>query len=331
MKEKSISLAEVARLANVHPSTVSRALNGSPLVKEDTRQLIQEIAQEHGYIPDAVAQSLSQGKTSTLGIIIPEISNTFYSHIVDAIEKIMVKNGYNLIICGTRFQPEAELRSIRTMLSKRVDALVICSASEDAIAYLTPLAQKIPIVICDTFSDYSFDSVRVDERRGILAAVEHLKERGHTEIACISDKITTRRMLLFSECLQQFGLHPYPEYLMQSDEMGTQCGYNSMYALAQQSKLPSAVFAARDNIAVGVMRATIELGLDIPGDLAIVGYDDLSISSFLYKKLTTIHQPAGIIGENVADILLRKLNKKGTSKMVISTTLIPDLIIREST
>lgn len=331
MKEKSISLAEVARLANVHPSTVSRALNGSPLVKEETRQLIQEIAREHGYIPDAVAKSLSQGKTSTLGIIIPEISNTFYSHIVDAIEQIMVQHGYNLILCGTQFQPEAEMRSIRTMVSKRVDALVMCAASQEAIRFLTPLTANMPVVLCDVLEvPSSFDVVRVDESKGILAAVEHLKKRGHTEIGCIADKMTARRMTLLSESLQQCSLSPSPEFFYQSQELGTQCGYHGMYALAERHTLPPAIFATRDNIAVGAMRAAIELGLDIPGQLAIVGYDDLSISSYLYKKLTTIRQPAGVIGENVAEILLRKLNKKDSSKMVIATTLIPELVVRES-
>lgn len=331
MKNTSINIIEIARIANVHPSTVSRALNGSSLVKEETRQKIQEIAQQYDYIPDAVAQSLNQGRTSVIGIIVPEISNSFYSRITDSIEQIMVQHGYNFIIGASRFDNETELRTIRTMMSRRVDALIVCAPnSNETITLLETIVKRVPVIICDTIrSSPLLDRVYVDNRQGIMAAVQYLKNNGITEIGCIADSTSLLRMDVFTEVLAECNLPIIDEYLYCGDDTGVPCGYNGLFALSKRGTLPSALFVARDHIAVGAMRAAIELNLDIPKQLSIVGYDDLTLSSYMYKKLTTIHQPVESIGEHVAEILLSRLNN--SKQPVTDIRLNSELIIRETT
>ena len=332
MNEKTVNLAEIARIANVNPSTVSRALHGSPLVKESTRELIQEIAQKYGYIPDGVAQSLSRGKTATLGIIVPEISNSFYAQIVDTIEQGMVQYGYSAIIYGSRFDPETELRGIRTMLGKRVDALIVCDPSAQAEEQLLALRNRMPVIVSDAMAkDMALDCVYVDERKGILAAAQHLKEKGHREVGCIADGPGRRRMNLIAEILEECGFSVNRKYFYDSDDIGGQCGYDGMYALARRGELPTALFAARDSIAIGAMRAAVELQIKVPEQLGMIGYDDISMSNYLYKKLTTIHQPASAIGQNVVEILLRKLQGEEDAQKITKKRLIPELVVREST
>lgn len=331
MNDKTINITEIARIAKVHPSTVSRALNGSPLIKEETRRWIEEIASEHGYIPDAVAKSLSQGKTSTLGVVVPEISNSFYAHIVDAIEQVMVQRGYSLLLTGTRFDPEAELRAIRAMAAKRVDALVVCAPSDDASVQLEQLSQRMPVILCDTLHDtVLFDSVCVEERLGIREAVRCFKQRGHVRIGCIADRVTQRRMEIFAEELSAAEIPVERSFFYQKDDLSVQCGYDGVLELARRGTPPSAVFAARDNLAIGAMRAAIELGLDVPNELALIGYDDISVSNFLYRRLTTIRQPADAIGKNVADLLLRRLDRTADVQAISTIRLIPELVVRES-
>ena len=328
MNDKSISITEIARLAGVHPSTVSRALNDSPLVKEETKAWIRELADKHGYIPDALAKSLIHGKTYTIGVIVPEISSTFYSHIVDAIDSAMTSYGYHLLLCNSRFDQQTEYNAVQTLLGRRVDALIVCTpVSPDA---LRPVADKIPVIFCDATEEFeAFDCVSVDEKAGMSAAVKHLIQRGHRKIGCIADNVTGRRSTLFRDILLENGLAVNEDYFIQNDLMGVVSGYQAIHSLAAQNALPTAIFTTRDHIAVGAMRAAIELGIQIPDQLAIVGYDDLRISSFLYKNLTTIRQPADKIGQTASSCLLYRLGHAKALPPV--RCLSTELIVRETT
>ena len=332
MKTRSVNITQIAKLANVHPSTVSRALNGSPLVKQETREWIEQIAKENGYIPDAVAKSLSMGQTLTLGVIVPEISNPFYAHIVDEIEKIVGKKGYSLIIAGAGFDPKLEYKAIRTMIGKRVDALVMCAPSPETEQELMSVSKRLPVVLCDTSREESqIDNVYVDERAGIKQAVQYLKEQGYQKVGFLADAVTKRRMDIFREAMRECDMPVEERYLYCGTETAVFSGYHGLRSMAEQNRLPDAVCTARDNVAIGAMRAAIEMGIDIPNQLGLIGYDDISVANFLYRKLSTIQQPADEIGRNIANILMSKLACANESKSVISVRLIPKLVVREST
>ena len=330
---KKMNIERIAEIARVHPSTVSRALNDSPRVLESTRRRIQEIARANGYIPDAITKSLHSGRTMIIGIVIPEISNSFYSGIIDTIEHVASMEGYNVIISGTRFNPDAEISAIETMISRQVDGLIVCAPSTRATDVLKTFSSHLPIVLADTIDNtVALDNVYVDERAGILSAVEYLKQRGWDKIGCIADRVTRRRLEIFTDCLEKCGIKIVSEFLYCGESIGMECGYQGLLALSSHHVHPNAVFATRDSLAIGIMRAAIDLKIDIPSQLAVIGYDDTSIANYTYKKLTTVHQPSDIIGENAARLILKKLH--GTvepDKQVTSIYLTPDLIIREST
>lgn len=329
----TINIKKIAQLTGVHPSTVSRALNGSERVKQETREWIEKVAHENGYIPDALAKSLIVGKTYTLGIVVPEISNSFYSHIIQEIEDEVSKKGYSIIIAGTNFQHASEKRALDTMLAKRVDALVLCAPSQELLDESVEKLQKIPLVLCDTIKDEpQYDSVYVDEKSGILNAVRYLKKIGHRRIGFIAEEgITQRRMDIFKNALLECGLEVDRELLCVEPKLSAECGYAGMQKMLKVSAPPTAVMGARDNIAIGAMRAIYEAGLKIPGDISIIGYDDIGIAQYLHSMLTTIKQPAGEIGKNVGELVLKKINSQSKINSISKICLIPELVVREST
>lgn len=333
MRNKKVNIVEIAHIANVHPSTVSRALNNSSLVNEKTRKWIQSIAASAGYIPDVIAKSLHSGQTSIIGIIVPEISNSFYSHVIDAIEQNVSRFGYDLILSGTHFDPTNEIHAIQTMLGRQVDALVVFAPSANATEFLNTFRDQIPIVLADTVKmENMWDSVYVDEHAGIHAAIQHLKVRGYSRVGCIADHVTARRLDVFTSCLRDNGLEIYPSFLYRGQSFGVECGYEGMLSFAKKSTLPDAIFATRDNVAIGIMRAIIEMNIAIPQQIGIVGYDDISSSNYLYKKLTTVHQPTDRIGESVSNLLLDRLQRNSVKSEDVSLIrLVPQLVIREST
>lgn len=332
MKTRAVNITQIAKLANVHPSTVSRALNGSPLVKQETREWIEQIAKENGYIPDAVAKSLSMGQTLTLGVIVPEISNPFYAHIVDEIETTVGKKGYSVIIAGAGFDPGLEHKAIRTMIGKRVDALVMCAPSPETEQELLSVSRRLPVVLCDTCREESqIDNVYVDERAGIKQAVQYLKRQGYQKVGFLADAVTKRRVDIFLEAMRDCDMPVEERYLYRGTETAVLSGYHGLRSMAEQHHLPDAVCTARDNVAIGAMRAAIEMGIDIPNQLGLIGYDDISVANFLYRKLSTIQQPADEIGRNISTILMSKLARDNESTSVISVRLIPKLVVREST
>jgi DNA-binding LacI/PurR family transcriptional regulator len=331
-KSKGINIEKIAQMIGVHPSTVSRALNGSLRVKQATRERIEIVAQETGYIRDNVAKSLIEGKTYTLGILVPEISNSFYSRIVDEIENKVGKSGYGIILAATNFLYSSESKALKAMLSKRVDALIICMPSDQILNDYRDLQVKVPVVVCDTIRDnIPYNNVYVDDKRGILKAVQYLASLGHKEIGFIAEQnITQHRLNDFVQAMKKCGLELNHAYLRVEPEITAECGYLGMKRLLQYGRLPTAVLCARDTIAIGTMRAAVENGLSIPKDISIIGYDDISIAKYLYPALTTVRQPVEEVGSNVGNLVLRKINEKTGTSGISRIVLTPDLIVRES-
>lgn len=329
MQNRYIDIIEIAKIANVHPSTVSRALNNNSRISEKTRKLIQDIAAEYGYVPDSAARGLSQRKSMIIGVIVSDISNLFYSHIISAIEKAMNTQDYDVIVSSSHFDLEAEARCIRTMISRRVDALVICNPSPTSIPLLESVRDRFPIILCDSLRPCnSFDRIYVDESYGISCAVDHLLAQGHTKIGTISDIVDAPRTCMFRQHLQAHGIAVPPEYHILSDAFDYPCGYQSVYKLHEQGCLPTALFCIRDTVAIGALRAAYELGLSVPDQLSIIGYDDGQIAEYAFSPLTTIHQPVEQIAENVVQCILDRLQNADLPPKEIC--LFPEFIVRRS-
>ena len=329
MQNRYIDIIEIAKIANVHPSTVSRALNNNSRISEKTRNLIQQIALEYGYVPDSAARGLSQRKSMIIGVIVSDISNSFYAHIISAIENAMNAQDYDVIVSSSHFDADAEARCIRTMISRRVDALVICNPTPSSIPLLESVRDRFPIILCDSVRPCSaFDRIYVDESFGVSCAVSHLVAQGHTKIGTISDISDAPRIHMFQEKLREHGLEVLPEYHLLSDDFDYPSGYRSVYQLYEQGCLPTALFCIRDNVAIGALRAAYELNLSIPDQLSIIGYDDGQIAEYAFSPLTTIHQPVEQIAANAVQCILDRLQNADLPPKEIC--LIPEFIVRQS-
>jgi len=329
----NITIKEIARLTEVHPSTVSRALNGSQRVKPETRERIEKAAMDGGYIRDSLATSLIIGKTYTVGILVPEISSTFYSRIVDEIETEISVEGYGIIIAATNFLYPAEKKALNSMLSKRVDALVICAPSDQILEDCRNLRISIPLVLCDTTKEnLPFNDIYMNEKKGIKKAVTYLAGLGHRDIGFIAEeKLTGHRLEKIAGIMKKCGVKPNHDWIRIESEIGAECGYNAMRYFFNNKRFPTAVLCARDYIAIGAMRAVMEKGLKIPGFISIVGYDDLEISRYLLPALTTVRQSSEEIGRQAGKMLLKVINPETKEENISHIVLTPQLIVRETT
>jgi LacI family transcriptional regulator len=329
----SINIKEIARLTSVHPSTVSRALNGSLRVKPETRKRIEEIALEGGYIRDSLAKSLIIGKTFTVGILVPEISSTFYSRIIDEIETGISVEGYGIILAATNFQYPSERKALNSMLSKRVDALVICAPSDRILDDYLNIRINTPIVLCDTTREnLPLNDVYEDEKKGIREAVLYLAGLGHRDIGFIAEEnLTSHRLDNFMKVMKKCALKPDPDWIRLESETGPECGYKTMKRFFSKNRFPTAVLCARDTIAIGAMRAVVEKGLRVPKFISIVGYDDIEISQYLQPALTTVRQSSEEIGRQVGKMLLELIHSDSKKDDKTHIVLKPRLVVREST
>lgn len=326
-----VTLRDIAIKAGTDISTVSRALNESPRVKDATRNFIKSIAQEMGYMPDEIARGLAGKKTNTIGIIVPEIINTFYAEIIDSIEEKLVQEGYSIILGKSNFDKDKEDSYIELFIRKRVDGIII-SSHACPCNLLDQVRKKMPIVLVDTYEyDMDFDRINVDNMYGAKLAVEHLLQLGHKRIGFISDNITTAgRLEGYREALSAYGL-PVEDSLMQYGETRFEDGgYRRMQTLLRLKEPPTAVFCVNDSIAIGAMRAVSDEGLKVPLDISVIGFDDIRVSAFLNTPLTTVRQPKGEIGNMAASMILQKL-KGNKSSFVQHITLKPELVVRKTT
>jgi LacI family transcriptional regulator len=327
-----INIKKIAQLTGVHPSTVSRALNGSQRVKPETRERIEKAANEGGYIRDSLAKSLIVGRTYTAGILVPEISSTFYSRIIDEIENEISREGYGIIIAATNFHYPSEKKALNSMLSKRVDALISCASSDEILEDYRRIRGNVPLVLCDTTREgIPFNDVYMDEKRGIQEAVFYLVGLGHRKIGFIAeDALTRHRLDNFIKVMKKCRLRLSRDHIRLEPGTGSECGYNAMMRFLEGGRLPTALICARDTIAIGVMRAAAENGLKVPDDISIVGYDDIDVSRYLLPALTTIRQSSEEIGRQAGKMLLKLINEGSKTGDKTHIVLTPQLIIRES-
>jgi DNA-binding LacI/PurR family transcriptional regulator len=327
-----ISMKELAKLANVDISTVSRAIGDSPRVKPETKELIKKLAKEHGYIPDDLARGLVGKQTHTVGVIIPEFINTFYAEMIDGIESVLSNKGFTMLFGKSSFHFANELQYFNTFLSKRVDGIIACTISNDFLKHLRTMNHSIPLVLSDVYStDSAFDIVTIDNAFGVQCIIDHLVQLGHTRIGFIGDKIVTKdRFNAYKKALISFGIHVNDAHVKIGTERYELGGYLRMKELLSQDNLPTALFAVTDNMAIGAMHAAFEANLRIPEDISIVGFDDIMVSSYLEIPLTTVIQPKFEIGKYSANLLLSRIDDKN-SKFMQQVILKPEMVIRQTT
>jgi DNA-binding LacI/PurR family transcriptional regulator len=334
-----VSIKDIAKAAGVSHSTVSRALSDSPLVSDETKARIQRLAQEMGYSPNTLARSLVTRQTYTIGVVVTTIADPFVAEVVQGIEATAHDYNYTVILCSSGAQPEREIAAVEMLRSKRVDGVIVTSSRIGAL-YLEHLERiGAPIVLINNHNEssgrYTF-TVTVDNRHGGYLATKHLVKLGHRRIAYVTapadHSSDLDRMAGYRQALIAGGIEPDSTLIVPGNGRADG-GEQALLALTELSESPSAVFCYNDMTAIGLMHAARQVGLSVPRDMAVVGFDDIPFASYFYPPLTTIAQPKVEMGRLAMKMALSLMaigednHEEEISNVVVRGTL----VVRAST
>ncbi len=328
-----ITIYDIAEKAGVSIATVSRVINNSPGVKEETRERVMAVIKQANYSPNAMAAALTSKKTYTVGLLIPDIANPFFAELARGIEDRANFYGYNVIICNTDNKPHKEKAYLRLLMQKRTDGIVF-AAAEAGSAAITQLTRRgFPVVLlARELEGADLETVLVDNVEGGYLATKHLLELGHRQIAIVTETTTIKasqdRYYGYLKALEEEGIHPLEEYRI-FNVGGIEAAQEASRKLLELPNPPTAVVAFNDLVAIGLMEGAKKAGLKIPRDLSVVGFDDTIIATITDPPLTTMAQPIYQMGSCAIDRLvgLIKGESRGSKRMVLETRL----VVRRST
>ena len=335
---------DVAKIAGVSRATVSYVLNGLSegsrvVISEETRKKVNEAIDELGYVPDASAQALRTGNTKNIGLIIPDMDNPHFWENADGVEKEALASGYSLILSSMELNIEYGEDLFKDLSRQRIDGLIftgeLINRSEKVQKTLHQFQKRrLPIVeITDNLNlDNHLDRVSSDYYLATKEVMAHLLSLGHRQIGFVYGVhrpfLGEDRLIPYQECLLAAGL-PVEEDLIIRCGTTIQDGYLAAEQLLRYPTRPTALIVINDLLAIGVMRAAADLGLKIPQDLSVVGYDDISFSKYMIPRLTTVSKDAVGIGREAVKLVLARIQEPDRPRQTVK--LSPQVMIREST
>ena len=332
MVRTTVTIKDVAREASVSVATVSRALNGHDNVAEGVRRHVVEIASRLRYQPHAAARSLSSRSTQTIGVVLPDLYGEFFSELIRGIDVVARARRQHLLVSSYHGHPEEQGAALRAMRG-RVDGLLVLSPYADQPGFLTDnLPASLPAVLLNThLPDAAYPVLSVDNYGGALAMTRHLAQAGHRRIAFIcgpagnfdaSERLRGYRAALAEQL-------PQAEAVELAGDFDEATGYEAGKGILAMDQRPHAVFAANDMMALGCLYAFSEAGLEVPGEIALAGFDDIPLARFVHPTLTTMRVNIAELGGLAMTRLLEAIHSPG-SDQAVSQTLVPELIVRES-
>ncbi|NVZ70836.1 LacI family DNA-binding transcriptional regulator [Pseudomonas costantinii] len=304
-----VTMDDVASRAGVSTSTVSHVLNGTRKVSPATVLAVQQAIQQLGYVPNTLARSLARSSTSTIGVAISSLSNHYFSETVHAIETECAKHGFMMLFVDTHDDPEQELRVITALHHRRVDGILL-APSPGSVAREYLQANEIPAVLVDRMMDGPFDQVGVENTQSTQALVTHLIEHGHRRIGFIAGReglgTTDERVAGYRAALQAAGLAFDPQLLVNGGSSSAPARAATVQLLALAAP-PTAIMAANNLMTLGAMHALRDAQLEVPGQMALVGFDDFDWADFFVPRLTLIAQPVKELGALAVNLLLQRM------------------------
>ena len=328
-----VTIKDIARKAGVSHSTVSRALAGNPRISEATRVRIVRIAQSLGYERNELARGLVKGALKAIGLVIPDITNPFLADIARGVSDIADRKGYGVVLCNTDRKEDKELGSIQLLRSMRVPGLILASIGTDP-PYLEKLKNSgAPYILVSRICpSLEAPYVVIDDKEGARIATEHLVSLGHKHIAFIGGspdlKTTQDRLTGYREILKKYDLPENPRWICLNGSTQA-AGREAAQQILTRSPRPTAIVAENDITAIGVMETADNIGLCIPDDLSLVGFDDISYSSLPRIQLTTVAQPAVEMGQMAVEWLIAAVENRPHPEL--RRVLPPRLVVRAST
>lgn len=333
----SVTLKDIAKMCGVSVATVSLVLNDKPhRISEATKKKIIETAQQHHYHPNPMALSLVTRKSKVLGLIIPDVSNLFYTDFIRQVELEAAKSGYTIILGNTDEQGSRELEYVRAFVQRGLAGCILIHSSMDMEKYDAKIIEqvkqsKLPFVLIDRqHKANNIKSLFIEQQLGAYLAAKHLLNLGHTRIGYISGpldlELSKMRYAGYKQALEENGI-PFDESLVEFGNWRPEDGHKAGLRLI--AKGVTGIFAANDMMAFGVYQAAFSMALKIPEDLSVIGFDDVSFASVVTPGLTTIHQPMTQIGVDCVRLLIDMIETKKSQESFRTYT--PTLIVRGST
>jgi LacI family transcriptional regulator len=327
------TIKDVAKKANVSIATVSRVLNDQGGYSPKTKEKVLSAIKELGYQPNALARGLINKRTETIGILIPEVSNMFAAKIFRGVENAAHQRGSSAIVCNTDSNGEKTMKYLKVLREKRIDGVIFVSEILKEEYYEAISSMNIPIVLVSTESyRYQLPYVKVDDRRAAYTAVEYLINKGHRKIGMISgnkyDLIAGQpRIDGYKKALMSNNIPVNEKYIVSAKGFSFKDGFENLPRLLHAAPDITAIFVASDEMAMGVISAAYNMGIKIPDDLSVIGYDNLPLAEMSIPPLTTVEQPLVQMGEMAANMLFTMIE---TGKP-IESRIMPHKIIERAT
>lgn len=307
------TIEDVARHAGLSRTTVSRVINEQPYVSEEKRQCVLKAMKELGYVPNSSARRLRSQKTETIAVLLPQITNPFFSHLIEAMEMMASQLGYQTIICQTHDSKQKELDYLELLRMKQVDGVVM-TAVQNEWSVIEPYLLAGPIVICnENLDDASASSVYVDQQEAAYDATMHLIEQGCKKLAFLcggtESSITNLRKRGFLKALQMYQL-PYITHDTFHEANDVESGRRIFQEIYQSYPSIDGVFTGSDEVAAGMIYEAGLVGVKIPEDMSVMGFDNQSISMLMNPAISTVEQPIYEMGEKCVEVLIDKIEKR---------------------
>jgi LacI family transcriptional regulator len=319
MKFEAVTIKDIAKALGISTSTVSRALRDSYEISPETKQMVLECAERLGYRPNPIALSLKEKRSRSIGVVVCEVANSFFSQIINGIESIAYDKGYNVIISQSRESYDREVLDLQYLASRGVDGLLISLSTETGdMSHLKALHEKgLPIVLFDRVTnEINTHKVIIDNYKSAYDATEHLIQNGYKKIAILAGSeflsITSERMMGYQEALKQYGLSLNTDYVKHCfyggmDFSEVEDAVNRLFTLKDR---PDAIFTTADKLTIGCMRTLKRRGIKVPEDIGLIGFTNTDLAELMDPPLTLIRQPAEEMGKAATELLLQLIESK---------------------
>jgi LacI family transcriptional regulator len=325
-----VTIKDIAEATGVSYATVSRTLNNRSGVNAATREKILQAAKDLGYRPNIHARSLKTNQTFTLALIVPDISNPFFSDIALAVNKTAYQYGYNTILCSTNWDPEIEKAQLKLIQDQRVDGIIFKPADRSPDLYLD---LNIPTVMISNLVANGLSFIEVDNFKGGKDTAQHLIQCGYKKFSFIGGAKESRsnsdRLEGYRKTLEKHG-YQLSEEKIRFGPFTIESGYQIIKSLMETNDPPDCAFCGNDLIALGVFQYLVETGVSVPEKFGLVGFDDVYFASLPQIQMTTVAQPRSQMGSMAVNTLIKRI-ENGSSSFVEHILLEPKLIIRKST
>jgi len=327
------TIKDIAKLAGVSKATVSRVLNNSKPVSEEIKKKVLAVIEETQYQPSQIARSLINKETKLIGVLIPDVSNSVFSKIIQGVELEAIKHGYNVLLCNSRYDEKVELEYLDILRDKEVDGLIYhgfksTSVIEDKLKHFNKPVVMIGIGPMST----DLPVVMIDNKKAAYEATQHIIELGHKRIGMIHGPLEdpfagNDRYDGYRTALKDAGID-LDTTIIEEGHYKLNDGYRAMNRLLEAKPLPTAVFCANDEMAIGAIKCSIDNGFKVPEDISFVGFDDIDIAGIYSPSVTTISQPFNEKGVSAIQLLMKLINGKEVNHRIVHDHR---LIKREST